>query len=243
MLQSVGDGQAGRLLAALLERVASVEHEIGDRFPRCPDPEDPHASHGRSTPKQILPKRGVWERHADANWFCRGYQFPDLPTADDAGDGPSRSGEDPGVTPAREGNGAGRRATVVLDDLGLLAGLPQPLKPRPSWPGRPPSSRHQPLAAGRRLTADPWPTATPWRRAARVTSYSPTAGGVRRQRRRPLCQRVGGVPRSRSSAAARAAAAGGGWKYTWALRRSRHPPRTCKLSWVVPRATCWLAQK
>jgi hypothetical protein len=44
MPQPVGDGDVGRLLGAVLERVASVEHEVGDRFPRRRDPEDPPAS-------------------------------------------------------------------------------------------------------------------------------------------------------------------------------------------------------
>jgi hypothetical protein len=35
-----------------------------------PGAHTPHASRGWSTPKLILPKRGVWERHADANRFC-----------------------------------------------------------------------------------------------------------------------------------------------------------------------------
>jgi hypothetical protein len=43
MPQLVGDGDAGRLLGAVLERVASVEHEVGDRRR---DPEDPPASRG-----------------------------------------------------------------------------------------------------------------------------------------------------------------------------------------------------
>jgi hypothetical protein len=38
---AVGDGHAGRLLAAVLERVEPVEHEGGDRSPRRPAPEDP----------------------------------------------------------------------------------------------------------------------------------------------------------------------------------------------------------
>jgi hypothetical protein len=48
------------------ERVEPVVHEVGDRFPGA---QTPHASRGWSTPKLILPKRGVWERHADANRF------------------------------------------------------------------------------------------------------------------------------------------------------------------------------
>jgi hypothetical protein len=63
----VGGGHAGRLLAAVGERVEPVVHEVGDRFPGA---QTPHASRGWPTPKQILPKRGVWERHADANRFC-----------------------------------------------------------------------------------------------------------------------------------------------------------------------------
>jgi hypothetical protein len=31
----------GRLLTTVLERVEPVEHEVGDRFPRRLDPEDP----------------------------------------------------------------------------------------------------------------------------------------------------------------------------------------------------------
>ena len=38
---AVGDGHAGRLLAAVLGRVEPVEHEVGDRSPRRPAPEDP----------------------------------------------------------------------------------------------------------------------------------------------------------------------------------------------------------
>jgi hypothetical protein len=38
---AVGDGHAGRLLTAVLERVEPVEHEGGDRSPRRPAPEDP----------------------------------------------------------------------------------------------------------------------------------------------------------------------------------------------------------
>jgi hypothetical protein len=67
---AVGDGHAGRPLAAILECVEPVENEVGDRFPRRLDPVDPHTSRGWLTPKLILPKRGVWERHADANRFC-----------------------------------------------------------------------------------------------------------------------------------------------------------------------------
>ena len=37
---AVGDGHAGRLLAAVLEDVEPVVHEVGDRFTRPPDPED-----------------------------------------------------------------------------------------------------------------------------------------------------------------------------------------------------------
>jgi hypothetical protein len=151
MPRPVGDGDVGRHLGAMLERVASIEHEAGDRFPRCPDPEDPHASRGWSTPKLILPKRGVWERHADANWFCRGYQFRTLLQLTTPTTGPAvvtgpRSHANSRRQPSR------RRPTVVLDNLGRPAAA---AKPHPSWLGRPPSSRHQPLAAGRRLTVDP----------------------------------------------------------------------------------------
>lgn len=226
MPRLVGDGDVGRHLGAVLERVASVEHEVGDRFPRCPDPEDPHASRGWSTPKLILPKRGVWERHADANWFCRGYQFRTLLQWTTPATGPAVVTRPPRRR-AREGSEPGRRPTVVLDNLGLLGRPAAAAKPRPTWLGRPPSSRHQPRAAGRRLTVDP--------RLLRTLSSSPESRrapplrGPRqpRRRRRPLCQRVRGAPRSTLSAAARAAAAGGCWKYTWALRRSRHPPRAC----------------
>jgi hypothetical protein len=38
---AVGGGHAGRLLAAVLERIEPVEHEGGDRSPRRPAPEDP----------------------------------------------------------------------------------------------------------------------------------------------------------------------------------------------------------
>jgi hypothetical protein len=38
---AVGDGHAGRLLAAVLERVEPVEHGDSDRSPRRPAPEDP----------------------------------------------------------------------------------------------------------------------------------------------------------------------------------------------------------
>ena len=38
---AVGDGHAGRLLTAVLERVEPVEHEVGDRLLRRPAPEDP----------------------------------------------------------------------------------------------------------------------------------------------------------------------------------------------------------
>jgi hypothetical protein len=38
--------------------------------PGAQPPKTPHTSRGWSTPKLILPKRGVWERHADANRFC-----------------------------------------------------------------------------------------------------------------------------------------------------------------------------
>lgn len=38
---AVGDGHAGRPLAAVLERVEPIEHEGGDRSPRRPAPEDP----------------------------------------------------------------------------------------------------------------------------------------------------------------------------------------------------------
>jgi hypothetical protein len=205
MPRSVGDGDTGRHLGAVLEHVASVEHEVGDRFPRCPDPEDPHASRGWSTPKLILPKRGVWERHADANWFCRGYQFRTLLQLTTPATGPAVVARPPGVTPTRGGNRAGRRPTVVLDNLGRPAAA---AKPRPSWLSRPPSSRHQPLAAGRRLTVDP--RLLPTLSSSPESRRAPPLRGPRqpRRRRRPLCQRVRGAPWSTLSAAARAAAAG-----------------------------------
>jgi hypothetical protein len=124
MPRSVGDGDVGRHLGAVLERVASVEHEVGDRFPRCPDPEDPHASRGWSTPKLILPKRGVWERHADANWFCRGYQFRTLLQLTTPATGPAVVARPPESRQLAEATepGGGRPWSSIIS-----AGLPRPL--------------------------------------------------------------------------------------------------------------------
>jgi hypothetical protein len=117
-------GDVGRHLGAVLERVASVEHEVGDRFPRCPDPEDPHASRGWSTPKLILPKRGVWERHADANWFCRGYQFRTLLQWTTPATGPAVVARPPESRQLAEATepGGGRPWSSIIS-----AGLPRPL--------------------------------------------------------------------------------------------------------------------
>jgi hypothetical protein len=130
----------------VLERVASVEHEVGDRFPRRRDPEDPPASRGWSTPKLILPKRGVWERHADAIRFCATDTNSDPFCGDVASDRAWRCWRALAATVGKvvatggarcavvrrrqrqcqlaKANGAERRPTMVTDDLGPPSDLP-----------------------------------------------------------------------------------------------------------------------
>ena len=95
------------------------------------------------------------------------------------------------------------------------------------------TGKRRPLPTAPILSSRPHQVVLPTAGAARaLTAASP-----------PCAQRVDAGPRSRPSAAARAAAAGDRWKYAWALWGSRQPPRACNSAGVIPRATCWLAQK
>jgi hypothetical protein len=144
----------------------------------------------------------------------------------------------PAPMPAREANGAERRPTSPT----ILARRPtcrdRRVRARPAPPT--PRSRHQAIAADRRLTVDPRLLPGPSSRSR--PHLRPTPAPASPGRVAPRCQRASGVSPSRPSAAARAAAAGGRWKYACALRRSRHPPRTCNCAGVIPPATCWVAQ-
>ena len=210
MPQPVGDGAAGRLLGAVLERVASVEHEVGDRRR---DPEDPPASRGWSTPKLILPKRGVWERHADAIRFCATDTNSDPFCGDVASDRAWRcwrapqpqSGSrcDEGALDTRwdghiarryvdaSANANSRRATEPSGDP---AWSPTISARRPTCRDRqvraharlrrPPRSRHQAMAADRRLTVDPRLLPGPSHGPDRI--FAPPPGTARAQAASPL---------------------------------------------------------